>query len=1573
VLAQASEPELPKEEVTNPDEGSGTETEETEIKDENVTEDSSPTDAEIQEEEEAQEDWDTAPVEDGVFARLALFSLPKTKLTVEKELINNDGGTGEYGDFSVTVTRHRIILPDQSETYSFDEDGAFTLNVVPTLSFGPFHQYYTVEETDADGYVTTYDNCDDLELSLGDHETCTVTNDDIAPIVPEGPQSCSIVSNETDYYLEGEHNAVFTWLHGAWTSVAGASWIWGDAEVADPEHEEIQTFTKDFNVSGTLTTAMLTLAADNGAVVTINGTEVINQDPNSNHYNPATSVDVASELHSGVNTIEVVVTNLEYNTTDPHTNPAGLIYSLDIEGADCRELPYEQEEPPVENSCVVPTGSADDIEFGPSGEQTLQQVLDGESYDIDADADQENFQTWDSDGSTVSFKATFITRLAGYTHTFGYYTGGDLGTFVPVFRDGTTPDAVPTAAGGQEFSFSVSDVNTPGVGFAVKAYSGDSLIGIWATDENQNSDGNDHAVVYNPESDIYVIAFDDQTGGSVDEDYNDIVVELSVEGCVKGESCDTEAEYTLLSSDSEGEDLVTTDEDGPASVVASLHASWLQQVGEWIWKDTSTSNDDAANGATETFTRTFDIVGTPKDSTLEMAVDNSAVVSINGVELVSVPGEFNYGATVSYPITASLLKNGENTITFEVTNIDHETANTPDNNPAGLLYKITVEENQCEVPPKEETATLHAVKIVCDDEADLPNWGAGNDDITSTTATTFLAEHPESCRVVPDWQFQWTTDAASNTNPGDNILTLALAPWETFGPTDGDGTIETDIPVGGKVWVREVLKEGYVPFSGQNTTEDVSAEMYCSTDVLNYDNWDWIDPVEANEDYYCIAFNARTPEEQICQEGEKWAETVVTSNQGDRKDGTDVLAGRSNTASVLGANDSVFYSLGFGGSITIKLDTFIADEAGDDLAIYETTNGTYPLETASVEVSQDGIVWESLTEQATNVGGPSMLDINETGLAWIKYVRLTDTTNSALHQNDADGFDLDAIKGINGVCDAPEPPAPTTATVIATKVMCDSEEYLPNMAGGADITSSTATDFVAANSDHCWLEDGYDFQWAPNGTSDPEDNGTTPLESPWTTFGPTNESGVTSVEVPVASVAGVIQVREVLKEGDVPFTGNSDDVSAELYCASDVAGYDNWEWIGSPSIGSIYYCVAFNAHPEDGNEGGGDNGEETFTYATTTVRMVDLAEDLGDVAANIESWFFYNDETDTIDSSIGSFVDGPETAPLGDGSAEMSVSGSQRRNLATYQAKDIKLADIKMLSFSTYSQSAGNGSPASERAPYLNFNVDFNDTDAWQNRLVFVPAVNGVVENDEWQNWDAIDGGDAMWCWSKMTSCGGSLTQWPDGNINVYRTWDELIAAFPNIQTRSTDSWFGFRVGEPYADGFTGNIDNFVIGVKTGTNIHTETYDFEPEEVESITPQDETSGGGSTSRTSSRRSSSSAGGEVLGATTECSALIDTYMSSGALNDSADVLDLQGFLNGEVNADLPLTGFFGPMTDAAVHTFQKKYWQDILQPWFAYSEYGIVSADDSTGVVYKTTKWKINNLVCPGSEVAPVLP
>lgn len=182
----------------------------------------------------------------------------------------------------------------------------------------------------------------------------------------------------------------------------------------------------------------------------------------------------------------------------------------------------------------------------------------------------------------------------------------------------------------------------------------------------------------------------------------------------------------------------------------------------------------------------------------------------------------------------------------------------------------------------------------------------------------------------------------------------------------------------------------------------------------------------------CLVSPAPTCEPEL---NGSWADDVVSFEQGKRKDGSAVLLARSDEADALGAADWTpgegvdFLSLGFGGVIEFTFGPFVPNVAGNDITVYEATNGTYPAETALVEVSQDGATWFAVGT-ATNPGASSF-DFDSTGLAWIKYVRLTDTSVKASHTNDADGFDLDAVFVAQTVCKEPENPTPKTCSIVS--------------------------------------------------------------------------------------------------------------------------------------------------------------------------------------------------------------------------------------------------------------------------------------------------------------------------------------------------------------------------------------------------------------------------------------------------------------------------------------------------------------------------------------------------------------
>ncbi len=309
---------------------------------------------------------------------------------------------------------------------------------------------------------------------------------------------------------------------------------------------------------------------------------------------------------------------------------------------------------------------------------------------------------------------------------------------------------------------------------------------------------------------------------------------------------------------------ITTEvsEGGNAVLLSPTHPAWTASIpgASWIWTTNPVENPTNDGDLTKVFVQHFTIVGTPTGGTLDVAADNSYSVKVNGnvVPVVFDQDNFQSSTQDSYNIGAFLVS-GVNTIEFTVTNWEStEQSADPAANPAGLMYKVSVQNNECGNPEPEPTptATLIATKIVCDSESDLPNWGNGGPDITASTASTFISEHP-NCHVEPGWQFMWSLDGVAN--PGDNNLSDSISGWNTFGLTDTSGSVSTSIPSGGKIWVREVLKDGYIPFTfpaNPDNSDNISAELYCNTDVLNYDNWDWIDPVVGNTTYNCLAFNA---------------------------------------------------------------------------------------------------------------------------------------------------------------------------------------------------------------------------------------------------------------------------------------------------------------------------------------------------------------------------------------------------------------------------------------------------------------------------------------------------------------------------------------------------------------------------------------------------------------------------------------------------------------------------------------------------------------------------------------------
>ncbi|MEN9338651.1 MAG: hypothetical protein RI945_376 [Candidatus Parcubacteria bacterium] len=99
---------------------------------------------------------------------------------------------------------------------------------------------------------------------------------------------------------------------------------------------------------------------------------------------------------------------------------------------------------------------------------------------------------------------------------------------------------------------------------------------------------------------------------------------------------------------------------------------------------------------------------------------------------------------------------------------------------------------------------------------------------------------------------------------------------------------------------------------------------------------------------------------------------------------------------------------------------------------------------------------------------------------------------------------------------------------------------------------------------------------------------------------------------------------------------------------------------------------------------------------------------------------------------------------------------------------------------------------------------------------------------------------------------------------------------------------------------------------------------------------------------------------VDGKVLQCDAFTFSLNLNSSKNNKEEVKIWQAFLNKEVDAKLPITGYYGKLTFAAVKAFQTKYTDEILKPW------GLKKA---TGYTYKSTRYKANKILgCVGSPI-----
>ncbi|MSQ84353.1 MAG: hypothetical protein EXR77_15950 [Myxococcales bacterium] len=135
--------------------------------------------------------------------------------------------------------------------------------------------------------------------------------------------------------------SVPTYIGSGWTSLPNATWVWVAAKVGKPTQDETAEFRQSFNViDPAKVSASLQVAADNTLVCWVNTKMVLNASTVDN-AKQAKTVDVKVALLVGANLLRCQVTNAGFADSTPETNPAGLLYRLEIKtlvtGAPCND------------------------------------------------------------------------------------------------------------------------------------------------------------------------------------------------------------------------------------------------------------------------------------------------------------------------------------------------------------------------------------------------------------------------------------------------------------------------------------------------------------------------------------------------------------------------------------------------------------------------------------------------------------------------------------------------------------------------------------------------------------------------------------------------------------------------------------------------------------------------------------------------------------------------------------------------------------------------------------------------------------------------------------------------------------------------------------------------------------------------------------------------------------------------------------------------------------------------------------------------------------------------------------
>ena len=158
--------------------------------------------------------------------------------------------------------------------------------------------------------------------------------------------STSVLDPISGFFMS---SSVASWVHEYWPSITGATWIWSSDRVDNENEFGPYIFTKKFTLpsSATSITGTIQITADNAYELELNSERIgsdgtvstppIDHDQDQDHVRRWSGIETYTVTPKAGDNVLVVRASNYGGWVDPDTNPAGIIYRMDVSYTTCTD------------------------------------------------------------------------------------------------------------------------------------------------------------------------------------------------------------------------------------------------------------------------------------------------------------------------------------------------------------------------------------------------------------------------------------------------------------------------------------------------------------------------------------------------------------------------------------------------------------------------------------------------------------------------------------------------------------------------------------------------------------------------------------------------------------------------------------------------------------------------------------------------------------------------------------------------------------------------------------------------------------------------------------------------------------------------------------------------------------------------------------------------------------------------------------------------------------------------------------------------------------------------------------